>query len=125
MGKAETASKRIASALACGALAVALSACGTGSDMSNLLVQPGKFDIYTCDQIVDRLTAVIESEHKLEGLMARASRETSGQMVSAIAYEPDYQAARGEDHELRKSAAAKNCTIPPEPGNRGSENAIR
>ena len=90
-------------------LAVLLSGCGTSLQTSSLLVAPGKYDIYTCAQIADRMRTVDEEGRKLEGLMARASQDASGRFVSNIAYEPDYLANRGELHELAKSAAAKNC----------------
>ncbi len=125
-GKSNKALSRIATTLAAGALAALLSACGT-QDVSGLLVSPGKYDIYTCPQIADRMQTVTVEGQKLEGLMARASKEPSGQFVNAIAYEPDYQANRGEMRELQKSAAAKNCTNIPAsaPAGQTSDSAIR
>ena len=108
-------------------LATALSACGTSQDMSSLLVSPGKYDIYTCDQIADRMPVVQANIDKLEALMARASQDAGGQLVNNIAYEPDYLTSRGEMRELQKSAAAKNCTNLPtgSPGSRASDNIVR
>jgi len=110
------------------AFAVALlAACGTSGDVSSLLVQPGKYDIYTCPQIADRMQEVVAQDQKLEALMARASKETSGEVVNAIAYDPEYQANRGEMRELQKSAAAKNCPATPSatPASHGSDSAVR
>ncbi len=106
-----TGSRRVrqGAALLSVALAVLLSACGTSQQMSSLLVAPGKYDIYTCPQIADQMQVTETEGQRLEGLMARASKDASGQFISNIAYEPDYLANRGEMHELRKSAAAKNC----------------
>jgi hypothetical protein len=109
-------------------LAALLSACGTSLQTSSLLVAPGKYDIYTCAQIADRMQDVDTEGKKLEGLMARASQDASGRFVSNIAYEPDYLTNRGEMNELRKSAAAKNCTNLPvavAPGKRASDTVIR
>ena len=104
-----------------------LAACGTSGDVSGLLVSPGKYDIYTCPQIADRMQEVVEQDQKLEALMARASKETSGEVVNAVAYDPEHQANRGEMRELRKSAAAKNCSNLPSasPDARASDQAIR
>jgi hypothetical protein len=114
MGKTGTQTlRRSAAALAIG-MAASLSACGGSQDISKLLVAPGKYDIYTCPQIADRMHDVDEQDKKLEGLMARAGQGTGGDFVNDIAYEPDYLANRGEMRELRKSAAAKNCpSVPP------------
>jgi hypothetical protein len=110
------------------ALAALLSACGTPLQTSSLLVAPGKYDIYTCTQIATRMQEVDIEGRKLEALMARASQDASGRFVSNIAYEPDYLANRGEMNELRKSAAAKDCTNLPAvgtPGKRVSDSIIR
>ena len=120
--------KRTAAQLLGGALAGFLCGCGTGQDVSNLLIQPGKYDIYTCRQITDRLETVEQDIQKLEGLMARASPGAGGSVVSAVAYDPEYQADRGDERELRKAAAAKNCTNLPAPSTptaRASDTTIR
>jgi hypothetical protein len=64
---------------------------------------------------------------RLEGLMARASKDASGQFISNIAYEPDYLANRGEMHELQKSAAANCPNLPPvaAPAGHASDKIIR
>jgi hypothetical protein len=105
-----------------------LSGCGTPQQTSSLLVAPGKYDTYTCAQIADRMQDVDTEGKKLEGLMARASQDASGRFVSNIAYGPEYLANRGEMNELRKSAAAKNCTNLPAvaaSGKRASATIIR
>jgi hypothetical protein len=105
-----------------------LAACGTSQQMSSLLVAPGKYDIYTCPQIADRMQEVAAEGQNLEALMARASKDASGQFVSNIAYEPDYLVNRGEMRELQKSAIAKNCTNLPAaavPTGRASDKTIR
>jgi hypothetical protein len=123
MGKAGNGLRLALAALL--AAAAVLSACGTSGDVSSLLVSPGKYDIYTCPQIADEMVTVEAQGRKLEGLMARADQEPSGQFVNSIAYEPDYLTYRGEMRELQKSAAAKNCkNLPAAPGARKSDNAI-
>jgi hypothetical protein len=119
--------RRIAAATLGVALAAIVSACGTSGDMSRLLVAPGKYDIYSCPQIADRMQTTEEEGQKLEALIARASQDESGKIIGNIAYGPDYLANRGEMRELRKSAAAKNCTnLPAEalPGSRASDSTI-
>jgi hypothetical protein len=60
--------------------------------------------------------------------MAKAGADTSGRLVSSMAYRPEYLERRGEMIELRRVAAEKNCKFVPgvdKPGARASDNAIR
>jgi hypothetical protein len=117
----------VAKSLVAAFLAAALAACGTSQDTGGFFVAPGRYDIYTCAQIADSMEAVQKEGQRLEGLMARASKDASGRIVNAIAYESDYQANRGALRELQKSAAAKNCTnvAVASPGGRASNSAVR
>ena len=108
-------SKRPAAAMAGAALALLLSACGSTQDASRFFAEPGKYDVYTCPQIVDQMAAIEAQGRRLEGLMARVGRDASGPIINSIAYEPDYLNNRGELRELQKSAAAKNCPPAPPP----------
>lgn len=107
--------------------AALLSACGASRDTGSFFIAPGHYDIYTCAQIADAMEATQKEGQRLEGLMARASKDAGGRIVNAIAYESDYQANRGTMRELQKSAAAKNCTnvAVASPGGRKSNSAIR
>ena len=73
------------------------------------------------------MEAVQKEGQRLEGLMARASKDAGGKIIGTIAYEPDYLTNRGELRELQKSAAAKNCTnvAVASPGGRASNSAVR
>ena len=52
-------------------------------------------------------------EAELEALMAKAGRDASGKLASALAYRPEYLQVHGEMNELRKTSADKNCGSPP------------
>mgnify|MGYP001600961519 CR=1 FL=1 len=96
--------------------------------LGRFLVAPGKFALYTCAEIADRVTANIARQHVLEGLMAKAGAGTGGRMVSSVAYRPEYLELRGEMVELRRVAAEKNCKFVPgvdNPGARVSDSAVR
>jgi hypothetical protein len=126
MGKTGTPVRRIGAAAVAAALAGLLSACGSVDEASRFVVAPGKYDIYTCPQIADRMKDVEAEGRKLEALIARAEQGPSGQFVSNIAYGPDYLSNRGDMRELKKSAAQKNCTgLPVAPGERKSDKAVR
>ena len=115
-------------------LAAALPGCagspGGSSDetLGRVLFAPGKFALYSCAEIADRATAVAARQRELERLMAKAGADSGGQLVSSIAYRPEYLELRGEMIELRRVAAEKDCKFVPgadNPGARTSDKAIR
>jgi hypothetical protein len=120
------AQKRIAAATIGAALAALLSACGTAEEASRFVVSPGKYEIYTCQQIADQMQKTQSEVARLEGLLARAGQGQGGQVIGEIAYGPDYLANTGDLRELRRSAAAKNCAnVPGAPQARASDTSIR
>ena len=116
-------------AVAGAALAAALSGCAMSDDqMGRLLVAPNKYVIYNCDEIARELQITGAREKELQQLMARASTDAGGRLVSSLAYDSDYLTARGEINELRATAAAKHCDPVPGaagPAARASDRAIR
>ena len=129
-----TDSGKIQPLVAIALLAAMLSGCtgssGGSSDetFGRILFAPGKFALYNCAEIADRVTANIARQHVLEGLMAKAGAGSGGRMVSNVAYRPEYLELRGEMVELRRVAAEKNCKSVPgveNPGARASDSAIR
>ncbi|MBI3704123.1 MAG: hypothetical protein HY244_09835 [Rhizobiales bacterium] len=109
-------------------LAAMLSGCASsgGSSDENLgrvFFAPGKYVLYKCDEIADRTNANLARQHELEGLMAKAGAGSGGQLVSSVAYRPEYLELRGEMVELRRVAAEKQCKFVP--GARMSDNAVR
>ena len=117
---------RIGAVMFAAALIAPLAACGTTDEAARFVVAPGKYDTYTCPQIADQMEKTQAEVARLEGLMARASQGEGGQAISEIAYGPDYLANRGDLNELRKSAAAKNCSnLPMPPQGRLSDSKIR
>jgi hypothetical protein len=114
-------------------LATALSGCASSGGTSDetvgrVLFAPGKFALYKCDEIADRVTANALRQRVLEGLIVKAGADTGGRLVSSVAYRPEYLELRGEMIELRRVAAEKNCKIVPgveNPGARTSDSAIR
>ena len=107
-------------------LSACASAPGESSDdrLGRALVAPGKYVLYSCQDIVTQATVSAARAKQLEGLMAKADSE----LVSAMAYRPEYIEKRGELTELRNAAVAKNCKSVPGvdvPGGRTSDSAVR
>ena len=121
--------RRLALIFAAVLAAVTLSACAGDDDMTaRMLVAPGKYVLFNCTQLADQAEANMKRQHELEGLMAQAGTGSGGQMVSAVAYRPEYLQLRGEMEDMRQTAADKNCDFVPgeDPGaTTASSRAIR
>jgi len=84
--------------------------------MARLLVAPDKFVLYECPDIARKAKEITARQRKLEKLMAQASADSGGRMVSAVAYRPEYLVARGEMNDLRQTALEKRCNFVPGAG---------
>jgi len=93
-----------------------LAGCAGGdSSLSNLMVAPGQYDIYHCDDLARSIQGRAARVRELESLKARAETGAGGQLVSAAVYEPDLLRARGELKEMQRSAREKQCGVPAAP----------
>jgi hypothetical protein len=92
-------------------LAAGLAGCGTISEQSaaTAFTSPGKYNVYTCQDIENATGLTRKRQVELEQLMARASQGTGGQFVNAIAYRSEYSQVRGDLVELGKAKAEKQC----------------
>jgi hypothetical protein len=94
----------------------------------HLLVAPGKYTLFNCEQVAQEADKNMKRQRELEALMVRAGPSSAGQMVSTVAYRPEYLQLRGEMTDLRRTAADKKCKVMPG-DNRGagttSANVIR
>jgi hypothetical protein len=121
--------KRLASLFAASLLASMLAACAGNDDATaRFLVAPGKYALFNCKQLAEQTEVNLKRQHELEGLMAQAGEGTGGQMVSTVAYRPEYLTLRGEMTDLRETAVDKKCNFVPGENPAGrtmSGNAIR
>ncbi len=96
-----------------GCLAAATGACSTSID--TYLVDPGQYNAYHCNQLVDRLKQLQTRETDLRNLMDRASEGGGGVLIGGMSYRADYEKAVGEEKVLRRTAAEKKCALEPAP----------
>ncbi len=90
---------------------VALGGCGD-TKTGTMLVSPSRFLLYNCNELAAQQKGTVARLRQLEDLIARAKRDAGGGVVSAVAYEPEYQNALGDLKVLRQQAAEKDCTLP-------------
>ena len=108
--------------------AATLSGCAASDDASGrFLVQPERYQLYSCTELAVAAQGVGARQLELEGLMAKAGPDASGRFVSTIAYRPEYLQLRGQMNEIRRSSAEKNCKFNPDAalGARVSDQVIR
>jgi hypothetical protein len=96
-------------------LAAAISACAMLAGCSNvedLFVTPGKFEVYSCDQIAAQGKTAATRERELKGLMGKASEGAGGALVNTMAYRSEYLAMQGQLKQLEQMAVEKKCDMP-------------
>jgi hypothetical protein len=92
-------------------LALAVLLAGCSANLDELVVAPGKFEIYNCDQLAARGRAAVVRERELKTLIDRAEAGGGGALVSTIAYRNDYLTVRGELKQLEATAVDKKCEV--------------
>jgi hypothetical protein len=92
-------------------LAASLAGCGTISERTAAaaFTSPGKYNIYTCQDVENSMLTLRNRQVELEQLMARASLGVGGELVNTIAYRGEYAQTRGELTELTRAKADKQC----------------
>lgn len=93
--------------------AALLGGCALSDDkLSTMMVAPGKFALYTCPELVQAQKENVKRQRELDALMVRAGQESSGRVVNAVAYRPEYLNLRGELKDLRSVAVERECALP-------------
>lgn len=115
-------------------VALTVGGCATNESdaLGTALVAPGKYVLYNCPEIAVAYNGLVARQRELEGLMAKASQDSGGRFVSAIAYDTDYARTKADLRVLRQEAVAKNCKMPdaapaaaPKPSARAAKPAAR
>jgi hypothetical protein len=104
--------RRAAGAVAALVLAAAgLAGCGSISERTAAaaFTSPGKYNLYTCQDIEKSFLTLRARQIELEQLMGRASQGVGGELVNTIAYRGEYSQRTGELNELAKAKADKQC----------------
>ena len=93
-------------------LTAGLAGCGSAGERTVAgFTSPGKYDMYTCEDIERQITGIRTRQTELEQVMGRASQGAGGDFVNAIAYRGEYAQGRGDLAELAKAKADKQCAV--------------
>jgi hypothetical protein len=104
------------------ALAACLAGCSSLENSATLFADPGKYEFYSCDQLVAQRRHWSAREQELKLLMNRAEQSAGGTVVNLLAYKADHVAASEELKVLELAARSKNC---PSPADWRSNSAVR
>jgi len=93
--------------------ATVLAGCASNDGMGGYIVDPGHYSAYHCKDFGTRLTYLQGREQQLRALMDKASEGSGGELIGNLSYRAEYEDVLGEEKVLRRSAAEKNCELPP------------
>ena len=96
-------------------LALAGLAGCTDDGAGSILVDPGRYSAYHCNDLATRAKELAARERDLRELIERANQGGgSGAVIGSLAYRTDYESVRSEEKLLQREAAEKNCNAAPQ-----------
>jgi hypothetical protein len=90
-------------------LGAGLVGCGLSGGAGSLLIDPGRYSAYHCNELAARWKVLVAREKELRELIDRADQGSGGAVIGSLAYRPDYDSVLGEEKLLQRAAAEKNC----------------
>jgi hypothetical protein len=97
------------------ALLLAAVSCGcamSDAKLGGLVADRANYEVLNCTQLAGSEASFKARLAELDGLMAKASNDPGGGLVSATTYKPEAIAARGSLDAVHSVQAEKNCTPP-------------
>ena len=88
-----------------------LAGCSVGGEGMLFLVDPGKYQYHSCEQIAATTKGVAARQQDLAMLIERAEQGAAGAVVGTIAYKSEYTAVGQDLRLLEATARTKNCVI--------------
>lgn len=89
--------------------AACVAGCSYNDEIASAIVAPGKYQLYTCEDLTIRGRDTAKRERELKALMEKSEQGTGGALVNILAYRTEYLTARGELMQMEAAASAKNC----------------
>ena len=89
---------------------IAFGGC-TSHDLVTNASRPGKYRLYSCEDLDKRGVELSKRERELAGLMQKAAQGAGGELVIAIAYQNEHNIVRGELREIELAGAERNCVL--------------
>ncbi len=93
-------------------VAVILTGCGSNYGAGSLIVDPGHYNAYHCNDLDARAKALSSREKELRALMDKASEGGGGVLIGTLAYRTDYESVLTEEKLVQREQAEKKCQQP-------------
>jgi hypothetical protein len=90
--------------------------------MGGFFADPGKYEFYSCEQLLPQRALYAKREQELKLLMDKARQGTGGAVINVVAYQGEYTATQDELKVIDATARLKKCKTPE---NWDSTSAIR
>jgi hypothetical protein len=89
------------------------AACATALESPfTVFADPGKYEWYSCEQLLPQRKSFEIREQELKLLMDKARQGTGGAAISIVAYQSEYTATREEIKVIDATARVKKCSTP-------------
>jgi hypothetical protein len=94
--------------------AIALTGCGPDLGPGTMMVDPGRYSVYHCNDLAARWKVLVAREKELRGLMDKANDGGVGALIGSVAYRSDYESVMTEERLIQREAADKKCDFTPD-----------
>ena len=94
--------------------AATLGGCGLSDGAGAILVDPGHYSAYHCDDLAARWKVLLAREKELGGLMDKASEGGGGAVIGSLAYRSDYETVLTEEKLVQRAAVDRKCAFTPD-----------
>jgi len=91
-------------------LAALLPGCAGDSDLA--LVNPSKYDFYSCTQLERAMKSDRDQALEFRALAQKAAREPVGVVIGKITYGPEISSVDGDMKVIEQAAREKQCDPP-------------
>lgn len=93
-------------------LLLALTPLGCTSESEMALVDPAKYEFYSCAQLETAMKADRARALELQGLQRKAARSQTGAVIGNLTYGPEYRQTVGNMRVIAQTARTNNCSPP-------------
>jgi hypothetical protein len=98
---------------------LALAGCSsTAEQTSSAFVDPARYALYDCNQLITEYRSVVTRENELTELMAKARTGFAGEFMAEAGYSTDYLTVHGRRRGIEQVAAENKCNLSAQPSKR-------
>lgn len=91
---------------------LALAPLGCTSEGEMALVDPAKYEFYSCAQLETAMKKDRDRALKLQGLQQKAAHSQTGAVIGKLTYGPEYYQTAGDMRVIARTARDNKCNPP-------------